>query len=268
MTGARPPVRKPITSIVYAAGRGERTGRRAERQCQRQRRPVGRHDTTLHPYSVLCSRCSPRLHCCVSAHQDPRAAGSHFEKVDKKLKKKQVQTSQPESRHADAAVGAELAQALTNGVRLKKKKKKQKNGQLTEVTAMKPADGDAAAPLPADQAALHHKAAKKEKRAKAKAAARALAAAQMSAVTVEAPVAGGNVGAEGAVDGARAYKKAKLAQRSSSSTAMAAVGSKELASLGADLPCASVRGLNISDLMQMCMSAATLPRAALYPVPR
>ena len=125
---------------------------------------------------------------------------------------------------------------MANGDKSKeKKKKKQKNGQLEKDTTVEAANGDAADQLPASKAASGRKAGKKEKRAKAKAAARALDAAQTSAVAVDAPTPGGSVGADGAAEGPRPSKKVKLAQRSSTSTAFAAVGSKELAALGAHL---------------------------------
>ena len=162
-----------------------------------------------------------------------RAAGVQSEKVRKKLQRK----AQLMSGDAVLVAGAEPGSVLTNGdVRKKtKKKQKQENGQLARVAAIE-LHGGAANHLPADAAAKDRKAAKKEKRAKSKAAARALAAAQTSAVAVDAPVAGGNVGAEGAADAPRPSKKAKVAKGGLTSAAMAAVGSKELAALGADLP--------------------------------
>ena len=119
----------------------------------------------------------------------------------------------------------------------KKKKKKQRQQDEAEVTAdatVSDAGDDAAPAATADQSAADRKAAKKQRRAEAKAAAQAQASALTGATAVAAPATDGNVGPDAAAGNAPPAKKAKVAKKTAvADAAMAAVGSRELAMLGA-----------------------------------
>jgi len=165
-------------------------------------------------------------------------------KSKKKLKKEKLRAAaqlENGSAAADSGMqGDDIATAGSDqqtGKHTKKNKKKQRQQDEVGITAdaTVPDAGNAAAPAAeADQSAADRKAAKKQRRAEAKAAARAQTAALTGATAVAAPATDGNVGLDAAAAEAPPAKKAKVAKKTAvAAAAMAAVGSRELAILGA-----------------------------------
>ena len=163
-------------------------------------------------------------------------------KIRKKAKKEKLRAaSQPENgrRAADSGVQANAVPTNSSDEQTKQTKKKHKK-QRQQMDAEVAADatmldgGNVAAIAEAAQSAADRKAAKKQRRAEAKAAARAQAAALTGATAIAAPATDGNEGPDVAAGEARPAKKAKVAQKpAAANVAMAAVGSQELAMLGA-----------------------------------